>query len=105
MSPLDDDEAALVAAYHDTLDIHLHELREIACAIVAARLCGDVDDQALLNAYEDYIDDLPDVYVRDMLTQALWHGGRSVEREARTRLATLRDVSDVAILLKEINRA
>jgi hypothetical protein len=104
MSPLDDDEAALVAAYHDTLDLHLHELREIACAIVAARLTK-VDDQALLNAYEDYLDDLPDVYVRDMLTQALWHGGRSVEREARTRLATLRDVSDVAILLKEINRA
>lgn len=91
-----------VAAWDANVNAHITEHREHLIAIATARLTG-VNSAAAEEALHQHLDcygpaDVP--LLLDMLGRALWRGGRSVEREARTRLIQLRDKDP----LEEIER-
>lgn len=83
--------------YDRMVDQTLFDTRERVVAVATARLMGEPDEpvsQALIGHLARLEPDL----LRDMLSVALWHGGRSAEREARTRLLQLRDATDIPAL-------
>ncbi len=91
MNTLDDE-------YDRFVDNMLADTRERSVAVATARLIGE-DDELVCQALIEHLARLGPDLLRDMLSVALWHGGRSAEREARTRLMQLRDAKDIPTLV------
>lgn len=89
-------------AIQDAATAVLAEVREYLVAVAVARFTG-VDDTPTADALNGYVARLlTDEHGAEILAKAfydaVWCGGRGVEREARRRLTRLRDVADDGIV-------